>query len=133
MGIMLSLPEAVFTRSLNDLGENSMQYTLPLWQMSDTCDEVVPLAAPRYRTLLSSLNGNVFPPHMRYAESLLLVGFHSLYSVPPELTRRSPYTLIPGLRDTVYRFLLSVNTVPFAVSNGSMLPASHFVLFYVCS
>lgn len=45
--------------------------------------------------------GTSLPPAMRYADSLLLRGSHSRYSLPPEDTSLSPYTLRPGRADSV--------------------------------
>ena len=81
---------------------------------------VVPLDAPRYSILESFLNGNSFPPTVRYAESLLLLGSHSLYSVPCRVNSLSPYTLFPGQDDIVYSLPLSWNTVPEVKFRGSM-------------
>ena len=87
---MFGLSAHVPTSSLNILCANSTQYTFPSGHMSATWDGVVPLDAPRYRTLLSDVNGNLLPPLVMYAESLLLRGSHSLYSVPDTVVSLSP-------------------------------------------
>ena len=46
-GIIMGLPSEFRTSSLNILGANSTQTTLPSRTMSATCDGVVPLDAPR--------------------------------------------------------------------------------------
>lgn len=61
IGTMLVLFFAIFTRSLPDLWENSTAYTTPIKNnnyiklpsgptTSDTCETVVPDAAPKYKT-----------------------------------------------------------------------------------
>ena len=44
---MFGLPSLLDTNSLKTLGANSTQNTLPPEQMSDTCEGVVPVDAPR--------------------------------------------------------------------------------------
>ena len=45
--------------------------------------------------------GRTFPPFAMYAASLLLLGFHSLYSFPSTTGVLSPYTRCPGAADMV--------------------------------
>lgn len=79
-------------------------YTGPT--ISETCDTVVPLAAPKYSTLApGAIHILVTPPKIA-APNLDLNGFHarySLFSPVPSSTeiRFSPYTVVPGTRLSV--------------------------------
>ncbi|CAL4242805.1 unnamed protein product, partial [Meganyctiphanes norvegica] len=115
----------MLTRSRPDLCENSTAYTTPSCPtISDTCDTVVPLAAPKYRTLHPGGMWIFATPPTTEAANLERNGFHTLYSIfsPSSSTEIlfSPYTLSPG---TIF-FVTKTSSFPLAIKIPSCLCGS---------
>lgn len=91
--------------------ENSTAKTDPSGPtMSETCETLVPDAAPRYRTFALGLMWMLSMPASMEAASFDRKGFHILYSIfldspstagSSTLTRFSPYTLSPVFNKTI--------------------------------
>src|SRR5271155_4311062 len=114
-GMTFALAFATFSRnSLPTRADISTPTTRPpLPTMSETCDAVVPVEAPRYSTLSPSLmTSGSSSPLMIAPASLLRKGSQLRYSLPCILRRSSSYTLLPGTRLLVKTLVLPSSRLP---------------------
>ena len=80
IGAILVLCLASLTNFLAVVGENSTAYIFPSVTMSEMCETVVPVDAPKYRTFAFSGISSFSNPFNRAAANFDLLGFHILYS-----------------------------------------------------
>mmetsp|Transcript_23393 Transcript_23393/g.41387 ORF Transcript_23393/g.41387 Transcript_23393/m.41387 type:complete len:253 (-) Transcript_23393:211-969(-) len=120
IGITLVRSFAMLIKSRPDLCENSTAYTRPVGPTrSATWLTVVPLAPPRYSTLLPGAMYKFFKPPRIPAAILLRKGFQTRYSTfsspTSTLISFSPYTAFPGTRLLVTR----ASSLPLATNTPS--------------